>query len=270
LQIWDIQTGALNRVFKGHQEEVYSIDFFPDGRFIVSGSGDKTVRIWNMDDGNSKVLTFDDAQPNTDLRVACVAISPNGQLVAAATLDSCIHIWDAGTGNYLERLGKHGDYVYSVKFTPDGKGLVSGSLDKTLKYWDVTGFMSVIKGRREGANDGWTNGHGGSANGKTANDSLCRLNLTGHKVWPSSNFSSPALKLLIYYYQDYVVSVAVSNDGKWIASGSKDRGVRFWDANSGIVQFILQGHKNTGLLSLAPLFRLLISTLRLRSPLSRF
>ena len=49
--------------------------------------------------------------------------------------------------------------------------------------------------------------------------------------------------------QDYVLSVAVSHDGQWVVSGSKDRGVQFWDAKSAIVQLMLQGHKNSGPLS---------------------
>lgn len=104
----------------------------------MSGSGDKTARIWNMDDGTSKVLTINDPDAmNNDAGVTSVAISPNGQLVAAGSLDTIVRIWDVATGQLVERLRGHRDSVYSVAFTPDGKGLVSGSLDKTLKYWDV-------------------------------------------------------------------------------------------------------------------------------------
>jgi WD40 repeat protein len=46
--------------------------------------------------------------------------------------------------------------------------------------------------------------------------------------------------------QDFVLSVAVSHDGQWVVSGSKDRGVQFWDARTAIVQLMLQGHKNSG------------------------
>jgi glucose repression regulatory protein TUP1 len=179
LQIWDIQAGTICRVFEGHQQEIYSLDFSQDGQLIVSGSGDKTARIWNMDTQSTKVLAINDPDSsNTDAGVTSVAISPNGQLVAAGSLDAIVRIWDVVTGNLLERLRGHRDSVYSVAFTPDGKGLVSGSLDKTLKYWDVTGLMSV-KGRKEGAN-GSSNGPGGLANGKK--DSDCVMNFTGHKV----------------------------------------------------------------------------------------
>jgi glucose repression regulatory protein TUP1 len=48
LQIWDIARKKIVRVFDGHQQEIYSLDFSLDGRLIVSGSGDKTARIWDM------------------------------------------------------------------------------------------------------------------------------------------------------------------------------------------------------------------------------
>ena len=68
----------------------------------------------------------------------------------------------------------------------------------------------------------------GSAGGKGEGEkgSQCTMNFIGHK--------------------DYVLSVAVSHDGKWVVSGSKDRGVQFWDANTAVAQCMLQGHKNSG------------------------
>ena len=247
-QIWDIGKKRIRNVFDGHQQEIYSLDFSLDGRLIVSGSGDKTARIWDMDLGTSKVLTINDPDSmNNDAGVTSVAISPNGQLVAAGSLDTVVRIWDVATAQLVERLRGHRDSVYSVAFTPDGKGLVSGSLDKTLKYWDVSGLSGggggagngagVVKGRKEGQTNG-----GGPVNGpgqglgvglgrKDAGEKgLCTMNFTGHK--------------------DYVLSVAVSHDGQWVVSGSKDRGVQFWDARSAVVQCMLQGHKNSGAVSL--------------------
>lgn len=229
-------------MFDGHQQEIYSLDFSLDGRLIVSGSGDKTARIWDMGDGSSKVLTINDPDSlNNDAGVTSVAISPNGQLVAAGSLDTVVRIWDVATAQLVERLRGHRDSVYSVAFTPDGKGLVSGSLDKTLKYWDVSGLSGGVKARKEGQSNG-----GGTVNGPgqpgglglglgvgslvrkdgEKGQGLCTMNFTGHK--------------------DYVLSVAVSHDGQWVVSGSKDRGVQFWDARSAVVQCMLQGHKNSG------------------------
>ncbi|KAJ3970953.1 WD40-repeat-containing domain protein [Lentinula raphanica] len=234
IRIWDIQRKKIRNIFDGHQQEIYSLDFSADGRLIVSGSGDKTARIWDMVDGTSKVLTINDPDSlNNDAGVTSVAISPNGKFVAAGSLDTVVRIWEVATGMLVERLRGHRDSVYSVAFTPDGKGLVSGSLDKTLKYWDVGALMtggsaSLVRSRKEGANGAGPNGPGGSIvrrDGEGVKQSPCTMNFIGHK--------------------DYVLSVAVSHDGRWVVSGSKDRGVQFWDSNKAVLQAMLQGHKNS-------------------------
>ena len=142
----------------------------------------------------------------TEAGVTSVAISPDGRLVAAGSLDTVVRIWDVATGQLLERLRGHRDSVYSVRFTPDGRGLISGSLDKTLKYWDITPVTST---------------------GKHREMVHCTMSFAGHK--------------------DYVLSVAVSPDGQWVVSGSKDRSVTFWDSRTATMQCMLQGHKNSGM-----------------------
>jgi len=204
IRIWDIARKRIRYTFEGHQQEIYSLDFSHDGSLIVSGSGDKTARIWDMATRESKVLPIDD-DPNVDAGVTSVAISPDARFVAAGSLDTVVRIWDVSTGTLVDRLRGHGDSVYSVAFTPDGKGLVSGSLDKTLKYWELN--TAMINARKAGERFG-----------------KCLLDFTGHK--------------------DYVLSVAISHDGQWVVSGSKDRGVQFWDKH-GRAQLMLQGHKNS-------------------------
>ncbi|KAF8196823.1 WD40-repeat-containing domain protein [Mycena galopus ATCC 62051] len=218
IRIWDISKRAIAAVFDGHQQEIYSLDFSSDGRLIVSGSGDRTVRIWGIEDRSMRILavTPEDAAPssspaNADAGVTSVAISPDGALVAAGCVDAVVRIWSVATGTLVEQLRGHQDSVYSVVFTRDGHGIVSGSLDNTLKYWDLRGG----KARKEG--------------GKP---SQCTTNFLGHK--------------------DYVLSVAVSHDSHWFVSGSKDRGIQFWD-QSGVAHCMLQGHKNSVIsISLGP------------------
>lgn len=169
---------------------------------------------------------------NVDAGVTSVCISPDGRLVAAGSLDTVVRIWDVATGQLVERLRGHRDSVYSVAFTPDSAGLVSGSLDKTLKYWDVRPILRREPGAVSGPGGALTpagkSGAGGAGGKEGAGEkgSQCTMNFTGHK--------------------DYVLSVAVSHDGKWVVSGSKDRGVQFWDANTAMAQCMLQGHKNSG------------------------
>jgi len=225
IRIWDIATKTIRQNFVGHQQEIYSLDFSKDGRVIVSGSGDKTARVWNMADGSHQTLSI--IEPDSvDAGVTSVAISPDGRHVAAGSLDTIVRIWDVATGNLIERLRGHSDSVYSVAFTQDGRGLVSGSLDKTLKFWNLEPLLrnphraaalsqngTVPSGVQPVLNEGGEKG------------STCGVAFSGHK--------------------DYVLSVAVSPDGGWVVSGSKDRGVQFWDPKTGLTQLMLQGHKNS-------------------------
>ncbi|KIL59607.1 hypothetical protein M378DRAFT_169130, partial [Amanita muscaria Koide BX008] len=255
IRIWDISKKRIVRVFDGHQQEIYSLDFSLDGRLIVSGSGDKTARIWDMANADAppKVLTINDPDSlNGDAGVTSVAISPNGQFVAAGSLDTVVRIWDVATGHLVERLRGHRDSVYSVAFTPDGKGLVSGSLDKTLKYWDVSGLLLSGNANAVAATAGSSGSSSSSAsstsNGATSANGTKKVTGPGtpgqQVVVKGEKIPSPCT-MNFTGHKDYVLSVAVSHDGQWVVSGSKDRGVQFWDARSAVVQCMLQGHKNS-------------------------
>ena len=106
------------------------------------------------------------------------------------------------------------DSVYSIVFTPDERGLISGSLDNTSKHWDLTALLK--RPVRNGPV---------SLGGPSSTGSLCTQSFTGHK--------------------NYVLCVAASYDGAWVVSGSKDRTVQFWDAKTAEAQFILQGHRDS-------------------------
>lgn len=230
IRIWDIANGRVQQIFDGHQQAVYSLDFSRDGRFIISGSGDKTVRIRDLHDKSYRVLTIGNNDGSEDPGVMSVTISPDATLVAVGSGDTIVCIWDVATGTLLEQLQGHKDSVYSVAFTSDGKGLVSGSLDKSVKYWDVSVLAAGrAKGKPENATPTPT-----SSGPSSSSDGLvpCTMDFVGHK--------------------NYVLSVSVTPDSRWVASGSKDRCVRFWDTRNACLQFELKGHKNSVCVDLSP------------------
>ena len=224
-QVWDIQTRTIRTTFSGHEQDIYSLDFARDGKHIASGSGDRSVRVWDIETGREVLnLVIEDG-------VTTVAISPQGEYVAAGSLDKSVRVWDARNGMLIERLDGpegHKDSVYSVAFAPDGRSLVSGSLDKTIKMWQLADSRVMIGGP--------------SRVGK------CIKTFEGHKVsCPRSYWLYSMLVVADEANQDFVLSVALTPDNQWVLSGSKDRGVQFWDPRTGDTQLMLQGHKNSGM-----------------------
>ncbi len=124
---------AYQSVLSGHTAAVNCAAFSPDGKHIVSGSEDKTVRVWHADTGNSLSAPFEEHSET----VTCVAFSPDGRRIVSA--DNTILIWDVSLGksdSALLTLEGHAGRVTSVAFSPDGKQIASGSWDRTIRIWD--------------------------------------------------------------------------------------------------------------------------------------
>jgi glucose repression regulatory protein TUP1 len=151
-------------MFKGHEGTVYSVDFSPDGRFLVSGSHDRSVRIWRMRDGSARKLLDSDMS-----FVYYTSLSPDGRHVAAGDADGVVRIWDFRSGQLLEKWNAmeaellekwnatETAELLSVVFTSDGKGLLSGGEDNILRFWDVSSLTanpSSSRTRRGAVDDG--------------------------------------------------------------------------------------------------------------------
>ncbi|OJA12456.1 hypothetical protein AZE42_08054 [Rhizopogon vesiculosus] len=123
---------------RGHTEGVLSVAVTQDGKHIVSGSGDKMIRIWDAATGRS--LGNPLYGHTGDVR--SVAILPNGTHIVSASCDGTMREWAWGEANTGELLGaliqeQHTDYVRSVAISPDGQRMASGSSDGTIRVWDL-------------------------------------------------------------------------------------------------------------------------------------
>jgi hypothetical protein len=121
---------SINSILQGHTYGVKSVAFSPDGKHIVSGSLDNTVRMWDAQTGK---LVSDPFEGHTN-GVNSVTFSPDGKHIVSGSDDNTIKMWDAQTGKLVSYpLEGHTNGVNSVAFSPDGKHIVSGSDDNTIR-----------------------------------------------------------------------------------------------------------------------------------------
>ena len=115
-------------------QSVQSVAFSRDGKRIVSGSGDNTVRLWDGATGKP----IGEPLKGHSFSVDSVAFSPDGKRIVSGSGDSTIRLWDVETGKPIgEPLKGHRKEVSSVAFSPDGKRIVWGGDDSTPQFWDV-------------------------------------------------------------------------------------------------------------------------------------
>ena len=221
--------------FLGHTDRVTSVAFSADGKRIVSGSWDNTVKVWDVDKGQDILTLKGHTGP-----VESVAISADGNRIVSGSRDQTLKVWDAATGQEVLTLKGHTNWVTSVAFSADGKRIVSGSgdlLDRIkpaeVKLWEADTGQEVLTLK------GHTNrvtSVAFSADGKRIVSGSDDKTV---KVWAADTGQDI---LTLKGHTADVYSVAFSSDGKHIVSGSGDRTVKVWDADKGQETLSLEGH----------------------------
>ncbi|KAL2673544.1 hypothetical protein Neosp_011986 [[Neocosmospora] mangrovei] len=198
VRVWDTAIGAHNQTFESHGGSVSATVFSPNGEILASASSDGTVRLWDIEKGN-QIRTLEHRDPTMGSKqtvegrgchVLAVAFSPDGKMLASASSDRTVRLWDIRKGTHIRTL-KHGNpttgnkqaledhdcYILAVAFSPDGKMLASASSDWRVWLWDIEGNTPE------------------------------RI-FEGHRNW--------------------VTAIAFSPSGKLLASASRDGTVRLW------------------------------------------
>ena len=222
--------GPLIRTFKGHTSWVHAVALTSDGRFTISGSWDGTLRMWDLQSGES-LRTL---EGHTDW-VNAVAVTPDGARTISASSDRTLRVWDLESGQSLHTLKGHTDRVNAVAVTLDGTRAVSASSDHTLRVWDLANgqLLRTLKGHLDVVNAVAVTPDSHGAVSASSDHTL--------RVW---DLESGRLARTLQVHVDWVNAVVTTPDGRHAISGSADNTLRVWDLESGQSVRTLEGHTN--------------------------
>lgn len=248
-----------------HRLPIMDIAISPDGKTFASASMDKTIRLWNAETSDYRVLK------GHTFWVTSLAFSPSGSQLVSGSKDNTVRLWDLNSGNSTLLEG-HGNEVSSVAFSPNGRQVLSSSIDGTVRLWDIESESSTIviqstiagyysdfldDGRRIIWGD---NSHLSisTISGEEitpiikSSDQLIynSLALTPDETQLALGLNDGRLRLVdmnsgnTRHFQGHtsgIKSIDFSFDGKMMITGSMDGTIRVWDMNSGESR-ILEGH----------------------------
>ena len=143
--LWDLTDAKLaKRIGTGQiSGMVHAVAFVDGGKALAVGDGaphqSGAVKIFNIETGE-RTAAFDEPEGV----VFCLAVSPDGELLAAGDAGSLVHVWSLTTRKLVKTIEEHNGWVLGAAFSGDGKRLATASADRTLRIWDVGGWASTI------------------------------------------------------------------------------------------------------------------------------
>jgi len=197
----DAITGIQTSILPGHADWVRSVVFSSDGKFLISGSDDKTVNLWDVQTGGI-IKTFHGHTSD----IYSVSISMDHTMVASGSRGRTIRLWDTQTGECCYIIDKFSGEVSSVKFSPTNPQLlISGSSDHTVQQWNTDGQQVGPTHKGTGA--------------AFSPDGTCFV-LWGGVVAKIQNSNSGAVITTIRAPDGYLQCCCFSPNGKFIAGAS--------------------------------------------------
>jgi WD40 repeat protein/mono/diheme cytochrome c family protein len=222
--------------FQGHTATVNCVAFSSDGTRAVSGSDDRTIRLWD-------VTPTEKSPTPSGKQVAClegsagevhaVAFAGDGKFLLSAGRDRLVRLWDLTTRKQARIFEGHTGGVRCVAFSPDGKRAASGGDDRTVRVWEVA------KGEEIAA----LAGHADSVTGVVWSADGTRI-LSGSRDGTVLWWDWARNKHLRRFdgHAGPVLCVALAPDGKSALSGGNDKTVRWWNLQDGKQLHRFEGH----------------------------
>ncbi len=224
IRLYDVATGSeLGQLAAG--STVAALAFHPDGQVIAAAYG-QTVALYDLGAAYGQRAKIGGAATGRIMRlrhdgdVTSIEFSPDGQLLASASVDTTVKLWNAETGEDLLVLAGYSGSVNGISFSPDGRSLASCSEDGAVRLWELPSGEEYVMLADRGAS--------ASAVAFNQDGSLLASGFVDGtvKVWNVST----GMKLASYTgHCDEILSVNFSPDGQTLASASKDATILLWD-----------------------------------------
>ncbi|NQT13008.1 MAG: TIR domain-containing protein, partial [Planctomycetes bacterium] len=215
-------------VLEGHANSVWSVSVTPDGKTVVSGSVDKTLKVWDLETGQCRATL----RGHTD-SVSGVAVTPDGKRVVSRPVATTLNVWSLETTQCIATLDGAAAYNWGVAMSSDGRTLVSGASDNALGVWDLeTKQLS----RKLGGHTRYVRGVAISDDGRIAVSGSADRTL---KVW---DLETGQCRYSLEGHTSQTDGVAIAPDVKTVVSGSADNTLRVWDLETGQCRATFEGH----------------------------
>ncbi len=229
--------GEVLTTYSQHSDWISSLAWSPDGKYLASGSYDKTVQVWDPPTGKMKTLYNGHNGFWGRGRVHALSRSNDSSCIASASDDKTVQVWDISTGKQLAIHRNHSG-VLAVAWSPNGKHIAfaSGPVTILWNYGSNDAPMSIHGFKREIQALAWSPDSKFLAMGGW--DSTVHVHdcTQGKTTIPSTiNYGE---------HTDFVQALAWSSDGTRIASASNDKTVRIWDPYTGQALLTYRGHSD--------------------------
>jgi WD40 repeat protein len=219
-------------VASGHSQAVRALVTSPDGRTIITGSLDQTVRVWNAENGQA-IRTLE-APGGLGGAISSVAISPDGTRAAAASDAGQFAIWNLADGALQQRRTGTGGAMLDIAFLPNGLQVITLEADNAMRLWQVPLATTTVPEEALPYQvvklaDAGSKSMALSSDGKSLFVAGAAKTIAGWQV-TDGKVATEAPVHTLSIAQGTITDLAFSRDGKRFAAASEDRNVYVWDA----------------------------------------